>query len=297
MIVGAINSCTSIFAGFVIFSNLGYMAWYQGKNVSDVAQEGPGLLFQVYPEAVTLMPLSQVWSVMFFVMVTLLGLDSQFCTMEGFITAMVDEYPRYLRKYRPLFIGMVCLLSYIVGTSCISQGGIYMFTLLDTYSASGYSLLWLAFFETISISWVFGATNFVACLEHMIGYRPFIWWKICWFGLTPAMIGAIFLFTLLKYESPKYGDTYQYPPWAEVMGWMMALSSMIVIPVYALFKTLCAPGDSLIEKLKHVTTPTPEIQARLDEIKAHILSGAHHQNGPSSMNNDSHNAKHSETAT
>ena len=293
MIVGCINSCTSLFAGCVIFSNLGYMAWYQGKNVSDVAQEGPGLLFQVYPEAVTLMPLSQVWSVMFFFMVLLLGLDSQFCTVEGFITAMVDEYPRYLRKYRPLFIGLVCLLSYVVGTSCISQGGIYMFTLLDTYSASGYSLLWLAFFETVSISWVFGANNFISCLEHMIGYRPHIWWKICWFGLTPAMIGCIFIFTLLKYASPKYGDTYKYPGWAEIMGWCMALSSMMVIPLYAFFKTLFAPGDSLREKLRHVTTPTPEIQARLNEI----LNGAVPSDAANGMSSDSTpKAGHAETA-
>ncbi|XP_063726100.1 sodium- and chloride-dependent GABA transporter 1-like [Symsagittifera roscoffensis] len=293
MIVGCINSCTSLFAGCVIFSNLGYMAWYQGKNVSDVAQEGPGLLFQVYPEAVTLMPLSQVWSVMFFFMVLLLGLDSQFCTVEGFITAMVDEYPRYLRKYRPLFIGLVCLLSYVVGTSCISQGGIYMFTLLDTYSASGYSLLWLAFFETVSISWVFGANNFISCLEHMIGYRPHIWWKICWFGLTPAMIGCIFIFTLLKYASPKYGDTYKYPGWAEIMGWCMALSSMMVIPLYAFFKTLFAPGNSLREKLRHVTTPTPEIQARLNEI----LNGAVPSDAANGMSSDSTpKAGHAETA-
>ena len=293
MIVGCINSCTSLFAGCVIFSNLGYMAWYQGKNVSDVAQEGPGLLFQVYPEAVTLMPLSQVWSVMFFFMVLLLGLDSQFCTVEGFITAMVDEYPRYLRKYRPLFIGLVCLLSYVVGTSCISQGGIYMFTLLDTYSASGYSLLWLAFFETVSISWVFGANNFISCLEHMIGYRPHIWWKICWFGLTPAMIGCIFIFTLLKYASPKYGDTYKYPGWAEIMGWCMALSSMMVIPLYAFFKTLFAPGDSLREKLRHVTTPTPEIQARLNEI----LNGAVPSDAANGMSSESTpKAGHAETA-
>ncbi len=283
MIVGCINSCTSIFAGCVIFSNLGYMAWYQGKNVSEVAQEGPGLLFQVYPEVVTLMPLSQLWSVMFFFMVMLLGLDSQFCTVEGFITAMVDEYPKYLRKYRPLFIGMVCLISYLVGTSCITQGGIYMFTLLDTYSASGYSLLWLAFFETISISWVFGASNFVSCLEHMIGYRPFIWWKICWFGLTPAMIAGIFLFTLAKYKSPEYGDTYKYPIWAEVLGWFLALSSMCVIPLYAIFKTLLAPGDSLREKLRHVTTPTDDILARLEEIKSHTATSNGMQSPPANM--------------
>ena len=68
------------------------------------------------------------------------------------------------------------------------QGGIYLFQLMDFYSASGMSLLWVCFFQTIAIGWFFGAERFCDCVEQMTGRRPGMFWFLCWKYFAPAVM-------------------------------------------------------------------------------------------------------------
>lgn len=80
------------------------MAHVQKTTIDRVGLEGPGLVFIVYPEAIATMSGSVFWSIIFFLMLITLGLDSTFGGLEAMITALCDEYPRSIGRRRELFV-------------------------------------------------------------------------------------------------------------------------------------------------------------------------------------------------
>lgn len=76
LMTSAVNAITSVYSGLVVFVYLGYMAQNLGIEIDKVASEGYSLVFEVYPEALTTLPFARFWSILFFIMLLTLGIDS-----------------------------------------------------------------------------------------------------------------------------------------------------------------------------------------------------------------------------
>ncbi|KAK4299465.1 hypothetical protein Pmani_028250 [Petrolisthes manimaculis] len=256
------NCFTSLLAGTIVFSTLGNIAHETGKEIDDVVSEGPGLVFMVYPQALSKMPYANVWAVLFFSMLLILGLDSQFATVEVIITSMQDAFPGWIQKHlkrHEVLVLIVCFFSFLFGIPNITQGGIYFFQLIDHYAAA-VSLMYLAFFEVIAIVWIYGANRLARNVKEMTGKLPSIYFRFCWYFSAPLLILAIWIFSMVDYSSPTYNKgEYIYPSWAIGLGWIIASFSIIPIPIFAVIAVVQAKGTTFWEKLQNSVQSTIEV--------------------------------------
>ncbi|XGW07543.1 hypothetical protein V3C99_010590 [Haemonchus contortus] len=237
-IMCVINGSTSILAGFAVFSILGYMSVVAQKDIADIVKPGVGLAFLAYPEVASNLPAKQLWSCLFFLMITILGLDSQVCMMEGLFTALEDTFPFILRKHKKVSLAVTCLIFFIIGIPMVTNAGAYWLQLLDTYGASGYALLFVVFFEVVGLSWGFGAERIRAALKEMVGITVSYPWVLIWKYAAPATCAVLFFFCLIYYRPIKYPTGEDYPVWANVFGFFLSSCSMVVIPGYAVYYML-----------------------------------------------------------
>ncbi|KAM9409611.1 sodium- and chloride-dependent GABA transporter 2-like isoform 2-T2 [Pholidichthys leucotaenia] len=255
-----LNSLTSFVAGFAIFSVLGFMAYEQNTHISEVAESGPGLAFIAYPRAVSMMPFPQLWAIFFFIMIILLGLDSQFVGLEAIVTAISDLYPAFffIGHRRKLLLLAISVFCFLIGLMMVTDGGLYIFQLFDYYACSGMTLLLFAFLQSLCMAWVYGADRFYENIEDMIGYKPLPLTKYCLKYTTPFVCMGTFLFSVIKFSPLKFNNTMEYPWWGIALGWFFTLSSTLMVPIWGLYKIYITPG-TLRQRIIILCTPAEDL--------------------------------------
>ncbi|CAM1296751.1 SLC6A7 (predicted) [Pycnogonum litorale] len=247
IIVSTINCITSAYAGFAIFSILGYMAHDLGVDVDAVAKGGEGLAFIAYPQAVSRMPVSQLWSFMFFFMIILLGIGTMFGPITAVVSVIEDQWP-FLSKRKWIVLAAVCSVMYICALPLICESGIYLFSVLVDYT--GLAIVFCALMEVIGISYIYGYNRFSSDIKLMLHTSPNVYWKVTWVITAPMLLLGIMVYNWILYAPLKY-DKVPLPNWLNGIGWAVFVAILSPIPAFAIHKLLTCKGN-----YKSLITPT-----------------------------------------
>ncbi|XP_067650828.1 sodium- and chloride-dependent glycine transporter 2-like [Haliotis asinina] len=277
MLLTVIGEATSIFCGLVVFSTLGFMAHQAQISISDVVTSGSGLGFIILTEAIAQLPVPQLWAVLFFLMLLTMGIDSAFGILETVIAAIIETCPKYLQQRRVYVTAGVCLLNFGISVPYATQGGVYLFQLLDWYSGS-FNLLLISCLECVAINWFYGCERFSKDVEMMIGRRPPWVLKVLSTYFTPVVLFASLTLSLFLYDPPSYGE-YIYPEYAKVIGILMAIALALPIPVMFVYQIIKQKG-TFRKRLRLATSPSTDWGPLLPEDRERYLQRMHNQPDP-----------------
>ncbi|XP_052714297.1 sodium- and chloride-dependent betaine transporter-like isoform X1 [Crassostrea angulata] len=248
------DGLTSFYAGFVVFSILGFMAKDVGLTMEEISisATGPGLVFVAYPEALMKLPMPHLWGVLFFFMLIAVGVDSQFANVETVSSGVADIFPKQLNSHRVLLTAFLCTIFFVLGIPLTTNGGIYIFQLIDWYAAS-LCITFAALSECIIISWIYGAERFNRDIEMMIGKSIPLIMRIGWCLITPIFMLALFLTICAKYGPPN-SASYTYPDFAIAIGQFFAILPMLPVPIAIIWGLVHSEG-TFLQRIKTLARP------------------------------------------
>ncbi|XP_076364904.1 LOW QUALITY PROTEIN: sodium-dependent nutrient amino acid transporter 1-like [Tachypleus tridentatus] len=245
LIISLVDTLTSILAGSVVFAVLGTLAYDLQKDISTVVRHsGLGLAFVAYPEALGRIPVvPQLWSVLFFVMLFLLGLGTVIGFVESILTVIKDEIPKLHQNKATLALGL-CLLCFLGGLPLTTNAGLYVMYLLDNYCVGAAAFLY-AIFEISGVMYIYGWRQFCNDVHFMLGFPVGWFWKVTWVVVAPFTMLVIYVYGNVMLGISVRKSDNGIPSWGEALGWVLAAVAWIQIPVWMVIIVNRNPGKTV----------------------------------------------------
>ncbi|XP_026245856.1 sodium- and chloride-dependent transporter XTRP3 isoform X2 [Urocitellus parryii] len=217
----------------------------------DTAVQGTGLAFIVYTEAIKNMEVSQLWSVLYFFMLLVLGIGSMLGNTAAILTPLTDSKLITGHLPKEAISGLLCLISCAVGLVFTMEAGNYWFDIFNEYAAT-LSLLLIVLVETIALCYVYGLRRFENELQAMTGRALNWYWKAMWACVSPLLIIGLLLFYLSDYILT---GTLQYQAWDATQGQLVTKDypayALAVIGLLVASSTMCIPLVALGTFIMH----------------------------------------------
>nr|XP_032292681.1 sodium-dependent nutrient amino acid transporter 1 isoform X1 [Drosophila virilis] len=234
VIITTMDSCSSIIAGCITFGILGNLAKQTGiTDIGSVVKGGTGLAFISYPEAIAKFEyVPQMFAVLFFLMLFVLGIGSTVGMGSCILRVIRDQFGKRAGPSWAL-AGALAALGFGVSIVYVTPGGQFIVNLIDFYGVS-FTALILAIGELLAVAWFYGVRRFCADIKFMMGIETGWYWRLCWTYITPGLMAAVLLYTLLNMNELTYKGV-AYPHIAHVFGYFLAGLGLLQLPGWALY--------------------------------------------------------------
>lgn len=207
--ISLLNCFFSFFAGFAVFSTIGYMAFETKSSFQEVIQESIGLAFVAYPKAISLLPfLPQIFGVIFFSTLFIAGLSSSISIIEAFNAALIDKF-HYDRK---IATSVLCLLGFLGAVIFTTNGGLFWIDIVDHF-LSQYGLVAVGLLECILVAWIYRAEKLRHHINHCSDLKIKSWWDVAVKYLVPATLLILLANGIVQEFSSPYGNY----PWTAII--------------------------------------------------------------------------------
>ncbi len=226
LIVTVANSAFSLVSGLVIFSTLGYMAQKNGVDVSTLSKSGPGLVFVVFPEALSMMPLAPLMATIFFVMLSMLGISSSVSLVKAVITTVLDQWENVEKEKVAL---LVCVVGFLMGIIYTTNAGVYYLDIIDHY-VNQYGLILVGLLEVLVLGWWYKTEELARYMDEVSAFSVGRAWSFLVKYAIPPCLMVLLGNTLIQDISQSYSG---YPLAANLLGASLAIAvvAMIVVPL------------------------------------------------------------------
>lgn len=191
ILIGFLNCSYSLFAGFAVFSVLGFMSVSQGIPMSEVVAKSIGLAFVAYPKALSLMPGGNIFGAIFFFCLVIAGISSSISIIEAFTSAVVDKFG----INRKVFITVISVIGFFGSVVFTTQAGLFWLDIVDHF-LTHYGLVVVGIFECILVGWLFKTDILRKHVNKISSIKLGIWWNFLIKYFVPLVLSVILIIDL-----------------------------------------------------------------------------------------------------
>uniref|UniRef100_A0A914VKH7 Transporter n=1 Tax=Plectus sambesii TaxID=2011161 RepID=A0A914VKH7_9BILA len=253
------DTLTSLLCGTVIFSFVGFLAQQQGKAVRDLLQhDSLYLAFTAYPGVTSYLEWGPLWAVLFFAMVILAAMDSEFAWIEMIAASLMEKAENRDSRLETKIIVALCIFCFLCGLPFCARGGIFIFHAIENFSGN-WGAFTLTLAQIVVVVYVYGVDNFLkdigrmqqsnesiklpkkltspsACLQRLRTFfgptGPYIKWS--WLLFSPVILISLLVASASNYQRVTFNGVV-LPYGYEMVAWITMVGPLIFVPLAAIY--------------------------------------------------------------